>query len=348
MNATQMARAMMLLVAIAASGSVMAQSRKELDERLARVEAILDGQGLLELLSQVESLQQQVQALRGQLDVQNNVLREMRAQQRDGYNNLDARLQTIESGSIPGLADEPPLALFDAAAAPEVAGMPAEGLSIETTTDDVPAVPADVIADIGSAAPVVEAESVPVVRPEVTTGAAEDTLAADIADTEAALAMSAQSVASPLADVMPEVSAEGGAPARTTVDSPESEAAYQMAFNELKNGQYEAAVTGFRDYLAQFPESQYVDNAQYWLGESFYVMRRFDEAIAEYRTLLMQYPDSAKRSHAMLKIGYSYYEMKQLDLARAVLEDLKVRFPGTTAARLADERILRIRQQREG
>jgi TolA-binding protein len=41
----------------------------------------------------------------------------------------------------------------------------------------------------------------------------------------------------------------------------------------------------------------------------------------------------------MLKIGYSYYELGQLDQARAVLEDLRSRYPGTTAARLAEERI---------
>jgi tol-pal system protein YbgF len=138
--------------------------------------------------------------------------------------------------------------------------------------------------------------------------------------------------------------ANAGRPAQVvTVDSPESEKAYGDAFNLLKSGEYEPAINALRAFLAQYPASQYVDNAQYWLGESFFVMRQFEGAIAEYQRLTQLYPDSQKYSHALLKIGYSYHELGQADLARATLEDLKERFPGSTAARLADERIQRIR-----
>ena len=89
----------------------------------------------------------------------------------------------------------------------------------------------------------------------------------------------------------------------------------------------------------QFPNSQYADNAQYWLGETYYVKREFEPALVEYRKLIDTYPASKKRSHAMLKIGYSYHELGQLDQARAVLEDLRNRYAGSTAARLAEERI---------
>ena len=62
----------------------------------------------------------------------------------------------------------------------------------------------------------------------------------------------------------------------------------------------------------------------------------------EYRKLIEVYPESKKRSHAMLKIGYSYHELGEVEKARAVLEDLRNEFSGTTAARLAEERVQRI------
>jgi TolA-binding protein len=63
----------------------------------------------------------------------------------------------------------------------------------------------------------------------------------------------------------------------------------------------------------------------------------------EYQKLVANYPDSQKLTHSMLKIGYTYYELGQMDQARTVLEDLKTRYPGTTAARLAEERLQRMK-----
>ncbi|MGR8921603.1 MAG: tol-pal system protein YbgF, partial [Gammaproteobacteria bacterium] len=132
-------------------------------------------------------------------------------------------------------------------------------------------------------------------------------------------------------------------PQTPTIDSAESEAAYREAFKLLKAGQYEESIAGFNAYLEQYPASQYADNAQYWLGEAEYVMRRFDAAIGEYQKLIDRYPNSKKRSHAMLKIAYSYDELGMTDQAVGVLGDLKTRFAGSAAARLADERLERIR-----
>ncbi|MCB1748367.1 MAG: tol-pal system protein YbgF [Gammaproteobacteria bacterium] len=138
--------------------------------------------------------------------------------------------------------------------------------------------------------------------------------------------------------------APAGAPV-PGADSPASEAAYRDAFAMLKAGQYEESIAAFNTYLQQYPDSQYADNAQYWLGEAYYVLRQFEPAIEQYQKLVQNYPASQKQSHALLKIAYSYSELGLNDQALAVLNDLKARFPGSAAARLADERIQRIRAQ---
>jgi tol-pal system protein YbgF len=130
-----------------------------------------------------------------------------------------------------------------------------------------------------------------------------------------------------------------------TAAPPEHEA-YQQAFDLLKSGRYDESLTAFNDFLIKYPNSNYADNAQYWLGETYYVRRQFEPAIIEYEKLIQNYPKSQKLTHALLKIGYSYHELRQIDKAKATLEDLKNRYPDTTAARLAEERLQRITFER--
>ena len=125
-------------------------------------------------------------------------------------------------------------------------------------------------------------------------------------------------------------------------DPLKAEATYQRAFKLLKESQYDQALKAFKDFLKDYPDSAFSDNAQYWLGEANYVTQKYDLAINEYRALLNTYPDSQKVSHALLKIGYSYAELGNSADAKKMLKDVMKQYPGTTAARLADERLRKI------
>ena len=119
----------------------------------------------------------------------------------------------------------------------------------------------------------------------------------------------------------------------------EDKAAYQAAFNLLKDGQYDKAVAAFQKFLATYPDSSLADNGQYWLGEAYYVNRSFPEAQAAFQRVVDKYPQSRKLPDALLKIGYCRYEMKQWESAREVLGQLVARFTDTPAARQAQQRL---------
>jgi tol-pal system protein YbgF len=125
----------------------------------------------------------------------------------------------------------------------------------------------------------------------------------------------------------------------------EEKAAYDQAFQSLKDLNYADAAEGFQAFLARYPQSEYADNAQYWLGESYYVTRNYDISLDAFNDLLKNYPDSSKTPDALLKIGYAHYELKQWDQARAALEQVKQQFPDTTLARLADNRLRSMRME---
>jgi len=130
-----------------------------------------------------------------------------------------------------------------------------------------------------------------------------------------------------------------------SVTQSEEKAAYQAAFDTLKEGRYKQAKTELGAFLNKFPNSSYAGNAQYWLGEAQYVTRNFEQGIVEFEKVINKYPTSNKLPDAMLKLGYTFYELKQFPQAKAVLQDLRDRFPQATAARLATKRLDRIRKE---
>ena len=156
--------------------------------------------------------------------------------------------------------------------------------------------------------------------------------------------------AAPAATAPPAAPAATAPPAASTVDaaSPavdplKEQAEYQAAFNLLKEARYDDAAKALSAFMAAYPDGSYSDNAQYWLGESYYVTRKFPQSLAEFEQLVKRYPSSQKFTHALLKIGYIQDELGNRAEAKRVLEDLVKRFPSSAAAGLAKKRLERLR-----
>ena len=252
---------LMLAAALLAGTPLAGAQDGNLEQRVDRLEQLMQSRGLVEMLTRLEQLQQEVQQLRGEVEVQGHTLKQLKQRQRDLYLDVDRRLQQLESGS---------------------AGAPA------------PAAPAG------------------------------------------------QAGASP--DTAPEP--ETAAPAPAGADGMQQRQAYQQALDILREGRYMQAAEAFSGFLTANPDSAYAANAQYWLAESYYVTRQFPRALEEFRTVVEQYPDSNKVADARLKIAFIHYEMSEWDAARKALEGVIETYPESTAARLAEERLLRL--QREG
>ena len=141
----------------------------------------------------------------------------------------------------------------------------------------------------------------------------------------------------------------GAAPAPAgTLPSPgaDDRTNYQASLELLRQGRYPQAEAGFRQFLVDFPDSDLADNAQYWLAETHYVNREFEAALEAFGVVLDEHPNSRKAPDALLKIGFSQYELQRFGDARASLESVVEQYPDTTAARLANQRLDRMRSQR--
>ena len=265
-------------------------SPAQLEQRLENVERLLQNQGLLDMLQQIQKLQEDVTNLRGQLEVNNHELENLKERQRKLYNDVDTRLQQL-SKQNQGITTS------------ETTETEAPPLKIITPSEDV--MPAGDQAESS-----LTVENVPA---ETETGKKTENATTETETNEDAN--------------LPTVTEEPSA------DNPvEVQAHYQKAFSLLKQADYDQAITAFDKFLSKYPDSQYSDNAQYWMGEAYYVTRRFDAAITEYMKLISNYPQSQRVPNSLLKIGYSYFELGQPDEAKKVLQELIDKFPGTSAA----------------
>jgi tol-pal system protein YbgF len=116
-------------------------------------------------------------------------------------------------------------------------------------------------------------------------------------------------------------------------------ASYQAAFDLLKDSQYDRAIAAFQSFLTTYPNSQFADNAQYWLGEAYYVNKSYPESLAAFQRVVDNFPGSRKLPDALLKIGYCDYELKQFSAARDALAQVTTKYPDSPAGRLAQQRL---------
>lgn len=73
-----------------------AKQKLTTEERITRLERILDSQGLADMLTRMDNLQNQIEKLRGDLELQTHQLEEIKQRQRDLYVDIDRRLLRLE------------------------------------------------------------------------------------------------------------------------------------------------------------------------------------------------------------------------------------------------------------
>jgi tol-pal system protein YbgF len=136
----------------------------------------------------------------------------------------------------------------------------------------------------------------------------------------------------------PQQSAQGTAgPAKAGPPSPEE--LYNTAYGDFLKGSYDLSRQGFEEYLKNYPDTELSDNAQYWIGESYYVQRKFPEAVKAFDRVLQDYPKGDKVAAASLKKAYSLLESKNTEAGIRELRLLIVKYPGSDSAQLAKDRL---------
>ncbi len=114
---------------------------------------------------------------------------------------------------------------------------------------------------------------------------------------------------------------------------------YSSAYADYARGNHDLAIQGFQEYLKSYPDSELADNAQYWIGESYYGKQKFAEAIEAWNLLLKDYPSSDKLPDARVKKGMALEKLGRRSQALLEYRYVVDRYPNSPAARQAREKL---------
>jgi tol-pal system protein YbgF len=129
--------------------------------------------------------------------------------------------------------------------------------------------------------------------------------------------------------------APGAAADSVSASATTPRAVYDAAYQDLTRGNHGLAIMGFQEVISKFAGSELADNAQYWIGESYYAQKDFKHALQEFQKTIDTYPKGDKVPAALLKVGLCQQQLGDKGAARAAYQMLMEKYPQSEEARLA-------------
>lgn len=115
---------------------------------------------------------------------------------------------------------------------------------------------------------------------------------------------------------------------------------YRKGFYLYQTRKYDAARKIFQQYLATYDDSL-SDNAQYWIGECYYMQQKYEPSLTAFETVLSKFRNSNKAPDTLLKIGLCHHHLSQFQKAAENWQLLVNRYPETRAAGFAGKFLTR-------
>ena len=83
---------------------------------------------------------------------------------------------------------------------------------------------------------------------------------------------------------------------------------YKAGLKLFKKERYQEAIATFKELISLNPKHSLADNAQWWIGESYYFQGKFKEALDAYNKVF-NLGDGNKSAYAQLRIGYCHLKL---------------------------------------
>jgi tol-pal system protein YbgF len=114
---------------------------------------------------------------------------------------------------------------------------------------------------------------------------------------------------------------------------------YKDAYETYQKGDYVGARRKFEAFLKQYPNTELSDNAQFWIGETYYGKKDYEKAILEYEKAIAKYPEGDKTPAALLKQALAFLELGDKTNGRNLLKRVIERYPQSEQADMAKKRL---------
>jgi tol-pal system protein YbgF len=125
--------------------------------------------------------------------------------------------------------------------------------------------------------------------------------------------------------------------AAVTLPAGSPEAQYEFAYAQLlqaqrEQGDFNRAESALKAFIAANSSHRLAGNAQYWLGETYYVRRDYQNAAVAFAEGFQKYPNSEKAPDNLLKLGMAMGQLNQKPKACGTLGELERRYPQASAS----------------
>lgn len=107
---------------------------------------------------------------------------------------------------------------------------------------------------------------------------------------------------------------------------------YQYAFDLLRQNKYADAEQALRTFVDQNPDHPLAGNANYWLGETYYVRQDFQNAAITFADGSQRYPKSGKAPDSLLKLGMALAALGETNDACMAFAELAERYPNASGS----------------
>lgn len=108
-------------------------------------------------------------------------------------------------------------------------------------------------------------------------------------------------------------------------------ALYDASFQFLREQKYPEAQAGFKEFLSRYSSDTLAGNAQYWLGETYYVQGNYPEAAKVFAQGYKKYPKSSKAPDNLLKLGLALSQAGKKQDACVTFQQLGTQYSNAAA-----------------
>ncbi|MGB2078253.1 MAG: tol-pal system protein YbgF [Vibrio sp.] len=110
---------------------------------------------------------------------------------------------------------------------------------------------------------------------------------------------------------------------------------YQAAVDLLlKQKDFDGAKSAFQSFQQNYPDSSYIPNTHYWLGQLYYSQNQDVDATKSFAAVIA-YSDSSKRADALVKLADIAKRNNKPDVAKKYYQKAIDEYPNSSSAQLA-------------
>jgi tol-pal system protein YbgF len=115
-------------------------------------------------------------------------------------------------------------------------------------------------------------------------------------------------------------------------ESDDARRVYDAAIATFRAREHGQAVLDFIDFIAQYPTHPLTANAQYWIGEAYYMQRDYRQALVEFQRVVDMAPSSPKAADALLRMGLAHTNLRENSSAQHAWQRVVRDYPASDSA----------------